>query len=194
MRRSLIRQLEAYRGEEAENTYLTGIVSLLVREERCFHRDFFKPGHITGSGLLVSHDGLRIALNHHKSLNIWVCFGGHADGEEDILSVARREVAEESGVRDFHCVSDGIFDIDIHSIPENPKKKEPQHQHFDITFLFQTTRPAELVVSDESHNIRWCSLEEAQELSPSGRDHHMDRLFRKWQAWRSASPDKLSVS
>lgn len=179
-RLELIETVTHYQGDAEEEIYRTPILDLLRARDNCFYRDCFDPGHITGSGLLLDATGQRILLNHHKSLNIWVCFGGHADGEENIRAVAEREVQEESGITGIKFVSPEIFDIDVHVIPPNPRKGEPEHRHFDITYLFQTTGNDDFTLSDESHNLRWCDLPTAQQLSPPGRDRHMDRMFRKW--------------
>lgn len=185
-RDALIIELEAYQGEAEEQGLPASIVQLLRNEPRCFYRDCCLPGHITGSGLLMNAVGDKILLNHHKIMNRWVGFGGHADGDEDIARVAQREVIEESGIEQVQFAFQGIWDIDIHPIPFNAKKNEPAHHHFDISYLFQVTGVADFVLSDESHNLRWCSLAEAAELSPQGQDLHMDRMFRKWQRYVAA--------
>ena len=95
----------------------------LLNEPRCFYRDCF-PAHITGSALLLSADGDKVLMNHHKSLNMWMQFGGHADGDEDILAVAIRETMEESGIIAFKPITPNIVDLDIHEIPANVKKNE----------------------------------------------------------------------
>ena len=38
--------------------------------------------------------------------------GGHADGEEDLLAVAVREVQEESGLQHVRIVTDAIFSLE----------------------------------------------------------------------------------
>ena len=118
-------------------------------------------------------------LNHHKFLNIWICFGGHADGEEDILSVALRETQEETGIDDIRLLFDGIFDVDIHAIPENPKKGEPAHEHFDICYLLQAGHD-NFVVSPESLDMKWCAYDEAIEVCRN--DERMIRMLGKWRA------------
>src|ERR1700754_5029354 len=66
-------------------------------------------GHLTGSAWVVSADGRRVLLTHHRKLNRWLQPGGHADGDENILQVALREAEEETGLTDFENVTDGIF-------------------------------------------------------------------------------------
>lgn len=139
---------------------------------------------MTGSGLLVSADRQRVLMNHHKGLDKWLCFGGHADGETDIFNAARREVIEESGIEAIEPVSSAIFALDVHEIPANENRQEPAHYHFDITFLFQTAAVDSFLSSDESYEVRWCSFAQALELldNPQGK---MGQILRKWHSLKT---------
>lgn len=165
---------------DEEALHKQSILELLEVGSRCFFRDHFDPGHITGSGLLISHDGNRVLMNHHKSLDKWVCFGGHADGDEDVMRVAMREVIEESGIESIEPMVQGIFDVDVHAIPFNPKKNEPAHGHYDIRYIFRTATPEaeSFNISDESLSLRWCSYDEARALIKA--EDSMERLLAKW--------------
>jgi 8-oxo-dGTP pyrophosphatase MutT (NUDIX family) len=180
----MLEALEKYTPSDAEKNHWSDIRALIENHLGCFDRTYFNPGHITGSALLVSADGSCILMNHHKFLNIWICFGGHADGETDILNVARREVIEESGIADIEPVITDIFDVDIHPIPFNAKKNEPPHKHFDIRYLFRVRNVVNenFALSDESCNLRWCSYEEARKLA-SHNDAGMHRLLDKWHEY-----------
>lgn len=178
--------LNAYKPDSAEQKHWSDIRALVERfGPSCFYRNHFDPGHITGSGLLLSADGKRVLMNHHKFLNIWICFGGHADGEQDVLNVALREVIEESGIESVEPITGKIFDLDVHDIPANPNKLEPPHKHFDIRYLFRVTNFANenFVESEESRGLRWCNYGEAKELA-SPQDPSMHRLLDKWHATR----------
>jgi 8-oxo-dGTP pyrophosphatase MutT (NUDIX family) len=72
-------------------------------------------GHFTGSAWLVSADGTKVLLMHHRKLGRWLQPGGHADGDTDLARVALREAEEETGLTDLR-IDDGIFDIDRHRI------------------------------------------------------------------------------
>lgn len=150
----------------------------LLDVPECFHRHCL-PGHFTGSALVVSHDGARALLHHHRFLDKWLQFGGHCDGEEDVLRVACREAEEESGIANLIVASEKPFDLDIHSIPANPKKGEPPHEHFDIRYVLIAPEDAEFIVSDESHDIRWFTPGEALALEL---DFGLVRLVEKWIA------------
>lgn len=176
---SLLKLLESYtptQGKESQD--LEDILKLIqTHGQSCLYRDCFHPGHITASALVVSKDGRRVLMNHHKTLGKWLCFGGHADGESDVLNVAMREAREESGLTGLVAVEGKILDVDIHTIPENPARKEPQHKHHDISFLLQCEGSEDFTMSDESSALRWCGYDEAVTLGSAG---NMKRLLDKW--------------
>lgn len=171
----MIELLQAYRPTPDEIAFIPRFLELLKVSPKCLYRHYFKPGHITGSGLLISRDGKRVLLNLHKSLNKWLCFGGHCDGESDILNVAQRELLEESGISGAEPLAPGIHDIDIHTIPANPEKNEPAHEHFDVRFIFRAWND-EFAISDESLGLKWCDFDEALALVNS---EGMKRLIGK---------------
>lgn len=170
---------KAFDADEARD--VEAVRKLIRNHPDCFWRNHFDPGHVTGSGLLVSCDGSRVLLNHHKFLKMWIGFGGHADGETDILSVCRREIIEESGIANIEPLTGLIEDVSIHPVPENPKKGEPAHRHFDIRYIFRVKEAGDedFVMSDESLSLRWCSYDEAMTLIKPG--DKISRLLNKWK-------------
>lgn len=126
-----------------------------------FVRDNFN-GHFTSGALVVSSDNM-ILLNHHKKSGMWFQFGGHCDGDTDLLNSAKREVFEECGLKDLVSLVDGIFNIDIQKIPNNETKGEGEHLHYDINYLL-LTKSKEFVISNESLSIKWCTIDEARSL------------------------------
>ena len=152
------------------------MVDLLDGEPGCFDRKTF-PGHFTGGAFVVSADGSRVLLNHHRKLNRWLSFGGHCVGEEDVLEVAKREAFEESGIKGLIVASARPWDLDIHTIPAYGE--EPEHEHFDIRWMLIAPEGADAVCSDESHELAWFSALEAETKALGG---SMGRMVSKWQA------------
>ena len=102
-------------------------------------------------------------------------FGGHCDGEEDVLAVAIRETMEESGITALRPLTSDIIDIDIHPIPKNDKKKEPAHNHFDIRYVMRMTSEQDFQISDESLNLKWMAIDEALTVC----DRSLKRFIKK---------------
>ena len=85
------------------------------------------PGHFTGSAWLVSADGARVLLTHHRKLGRWLQLGGHADGDADLAQVALREAEEESGLVDL-AVDHVAIDVD-HVMHPHRRGGEEQRVH-----------------------------------------------------------------
>ena len=134
-------------------------------------------GHFTGSAWLVSADGARVLLTHHRKLNAWLQLGGHADGDADLARVALREAEEESGLRDL-VVEPAIFDIDRHRIPA--RRDEPEHWHYDVRYVVRATRGEAFVVGDESHALAWRGVREL--VDDETVDESVRRMAAKWLA------------
>jgi hypothetical protein len=154
-----------FRHEEIDRP---AMLALLRSGQDCFDRKNPRV-HFTGSDLL---------LNQHKFLNMRLQFGGHADGNPDTLNVTRREVAEKSGFDDVVLVQDGIFDLSIHAVPENPNKGKVAPLHCDIRYPFRlNTNIDDFKTSDESLSWRWCRYDEAVALTGDG---SVKRTLDKW--------------
>lgn len=136
-------------------------------------------GHITGSMLITNIERTKVLLMFHKKLQFWVQFGGHCDGETDVLAVAIREFHEESGIEIEPLVHAGIFDIHVHYIPID-SKGTPPHIHHDILYL--ATIPEDtLFVRQESEvdDIRWFDIEWIEKYIAEERMLYMIEKIKK---------------
>ena len=173
--RTLLSQLDLS-NRPAEVSARERMLALLDSTPDCFVRTSF-PAHFTGSALVVDATGEKALLHHHKKLNKWLQFGGHCDGDTDILRVARREALEESGIEGLIVASARPFDLDIHAIPA--KGGEPEHFHYDVRYMMIAPEGAQFATSEESHELRWLTPEETLELPL---DEGLRRMIAKWQA------------
>jgi|SRR5690554_1060906 len=134
-------------------------------------------GHLTASCLLVSADGRRTLLTHHRKLGLWLQPGGHADGDRDLGRVALREAGEETGLPGL-VLEPGVFDLDRHWIPEH--KDVRAHWHYDVRYVVRAGSDERFVVSAESHALAWRRVAEV-EADPA-MDASLRRMARKWLA------------
>ena len=173
-RNSLLALLHAYTPEIGlENEMYLETIDFIENHEDCFERSL-QIGHVTASGLVLSPDGSAVLLMHHQKLGRWLQPGGHCDGDPDTERVARKEIWEETGIKEFELAKEGIFDVDIHLIPE--RNGLPAHYHYDIRFLFKAVEGQEIVVNDESLDVQWIPLENVGELNDS---ESVVRMIRK---------------
>lgn len=163
---------------ENEHAYQEIVAFINTYPETCFDRTLL-VGHVTGSAFVVNHNFSKCLMMHHEKLDMWVQFGGHADGDSDIAAVAAREAHEESGIEGLKFVVPGIFDIDVHMIPE--RNHEPEHNHYDIRFFMVVPEGVNFVQNEESLELRWVTYDELKELTnhPS-----VLRMADKWMEYK----------
>jgi len=137
-------------------------------------------GHLTGSAWLVSADGERVLLTHHRKLDRWLQLGGHADGDADLAHVALREAEEESGLTGL-SVEAAIFDLDRHEIPE--RGDVAAHWHYDVRYVVGAGGSEDFSISEESHALAWRRIEDL--AADAAADESMRRMARKWVARRA---------
>jgi 8-oxo-dGTP pyrophosphatase MutT (NUDIX family) len=151
----------------------------------CFERSC-REGHVTGSAWILSPDLRRVLLAHHRKLDRWLQLGGHADGQSDPLEVALREAREESGLLRFTPLPGARnargepplpLDVDVHLIPA--RGDEPAHLHHDVRYLLIAEPGQELVLSDESNELRWV---ERASLASFVDEESLLRMERKTRA------------
>jgi 8-oxo-dGTP pyrophosphatase MutT (NUDIX family) len=169
--------LNQYQESDLENQESKALLIEFARQyENCCERTL-TVGHFTGSCWLVSKDGERVLLTHHKKLERWLQLGGHADGDSDLANVALREAEEESGLSDL-IVETEVFDLERHAIPA--RGTEPEHYHHDVRFVVRATGSEDFVVSDESHALAWRVISELQH-DPDA-EESIRRMAKKWLA------------
>jgi 8-oxo-dGTP pyrophosphatase MutT (NUDIX family) len=154
-RQSLLAFFSEYTTPFSEENLFISRFQELLSQDNCFERTHL-PGHITGSSWIADPTHTQILLVHHAKLNKWLQPGGHADGDENVLRVALREAEEETGLKNLTVISETPFDVDIHLIPA--RKDFGEHYHYDIRFLIEADTTEPIIVSEESHDVKWIPL------------------------------------
>jgi len=175
---AFIDALDAYRRRHPDEVATVVEFAELARDEGAdpYRRERLE-GHFTASAWLVSADGRRALLTHHRKLDRWLQPGGHADGDRDLARAALREAEEESGLRDL-VVEAELFDLDRHWIPE--RGAEPGHWHYDVRFVVRATGDETFVVGEESHDLAWRDV--ADIVADLASDKSLKRMAGKWMA------------
>lgn len=150
-------------------------------------------GHITASAFVLDCTFSKILLVQHKNLNKYIQPGGHVDQmDESIYSAARRELEEETGFTDAVFVpfdksfSDVPIDIDIHTIPENLKKQEPEHIHVDFRYVFiLETDNQDKISEEEIDDVVWKPIKEFETmgLDTSRAVQKINKLLSEERDW-----------
>jgi 8-oxo-dGTP pyrophosphatase MutT (NUDIX family) len=161
-----------------EAGYIARARAFVEANADCFHRDHW-PAHITGSAWVVSPDRSRVLMMHHRKLDQWFQPGGHADGDADILRVALRETAEDTGLETRHVklLHMEVFDVDVHGIDAN--EHDPRHEHIDIRFLVEIDDSLPVPGNDESHEVLWVRLNEVSAYNNNRSTWRMTEKIRR---------------
>ncbi len=120
-------------------------------------------GHFASSALVVNKDRTKMLVVYHNIYDAWIFPRGHADGEEDLLSVTVREVEEETGLK-TKVLDNSIFAISASPIVGHVKRGKyvSAHTHLDVVYLLEADEKEPLSFSEEeSKGVKWIPLEEA---------------------------------
>jgi 8-oxo-dGTP pyrophosphatase MutT (NUDIX family) len=174
---ALLRQLRAHpSADAAEARDVARVLDFVTRHPDPFDRRIAE-GHLTGSAFVLTADGARVLLLHHRKLDRWLQPGGHADpGEQSGEAVALREAREETGLDDLrvHPSAPRPLDVDVHEIPARPG--EPAHAHLDLRYLVVAGAGALTRAPEEASDLRWFAWDE---LTPLGLDPGLRRGLSK---------------
>ena len=182
---SLLQSIKKYNPDNVEiEITKQRFLQFIEQNSNCLLRSNLN-GHITASAFVVDFNANKLLLLHHKKLNKWLQPGGHCDGEENTLSVAIKEVFEETGIQ-IIPKNQVIIDLDIHTIPE--KNQIPEHEHFDIRYLFEANSNSNIVKNHESIALKWVEIDA---ISLFTEEESISRFVRKFSQYKKLYTNSL---
>lgn len=160
----LMQSLQAYRpcNEQEENDRRV-MLHLLETQDNILTRDN-RTAHFSASSWLLNEKHTKALMVYHNIYRSWSWTGGHADGDPDLMGVARREAMEETGVRNIRTASEEIFSIEILTVDGHVRRGSyvPSHLHLNVTYLLEADEQEALRIKpDENSGVKWFPLEEA---------------------------------
>lgn len=135
--------------------YMDTFDNLLVRDNEF--------AHFTASNWIVNKEITKVLMIYHNIYKTWAWTGGHSDGKEDLLKVALKEAEEETGIKNFKLLSDGIYSIQILGVSAHEKrgKRVATHLHLDCCFLLEADENDVIrIKEDENSGIEWVNIED----------------------------------
>ena len=123
-------------------------------------------GHFTSSAIVVNKDRSKILMIYHNIYNSWAWPGGHADGEDDFLSVAVREVKEETGLEHVKVISNNIAAIDVLTVDGHIKNGEfvSSHLHYNLAYLLSADETDKIrICESENSGVKWIPIDKVVE-------------------------------
>ena len=114
-------QIKNYRPwNEQERQDQAVILAFLEQNPDAFYRTNLLA-HMTASAWVVNPQRTRTLMVYHRLYDSWSWAGGHADGEEDLLAVALREVREETGLQRLRPVTEDIYSLEVLTVDGHEK-------------------------------------------------------------------------
>ncbi len=164
----LIQQIKEFKPwNEQEQKDREVILSCLDSQPGIFLRTNL-TGHMSASAWVVNKAHDKVLMAYHNIYDSWSWLGGHADGETNLLSVALKEVREESGIEHVQPLAEDIFSLEVLTVDGHEKRGEyvPSHLHLNVTYLLEAddTEPLK-VKTDENSGVAWFGLSEAVKAS-----------------------------
>lgn len=155
--------------------------NLLTRENKDYH--------FSSSAWVVNPNYTKTLMVFHNIYQSYAWTGGHADGMDNLLQVAKKELVEETGITNYHEVTKTLFSFDILPVPAHYKNGEfvKAHYHINTTYLFEAPENQNLQIKpDENSDVRWinaASLE--QEVAEIAMQPYYRKLMNKAQKFKN---------
>lgn len=163
-KQNLINDLQLYVPyNEQEERDRDIMLQLLKTQDNILEREN-QTAHFSASSWLLNKEHTKVLMVYHNIYHSWSWTGGHADGEANLLEVAKREAMEETGIKNIITVSDEIYSVEILTVDGHVKRGSyvPSHIHLNVTYLMEADEQEVLRVKpDENSGVRWFFLDEA---------------------------------
>ena len=176
----IYQQIKNYRPwNEQERQDQAVILAFLERNPDAFYRTNLLA-HMTASAWVVNPQRSKVLMVYHRLYDSWSWAGGHADGEEELLAVALREVREETGVQRLRPVTEEIYSLEVLTVDGHEKhgRYVSSHLHLNVTYLLEAEEDQPLRVCEaENSGVAWFSLADA--LSASTEPWFIERIYKK---------------
>jgi 8-oxo-dGTP diphosphatase len=124
---------------------------------------------VTAGGVVVNSDGEILIVNQHG--RAWSLPKGHLEVGEDLLTTAKREIKEESGVSDLHYIQEwGTYQRN--KMDKEGKNDDSEFKTIAI-FLFHTNQNHLEPIDPHNPQARWVPKDEVVDLLT----HEKDKEF-----------------
>jgi len=135
--------------------------------------------HFCSSAFIVNKVHTKVLCIYHNIYNSWCWVGGHADGDDDFLYVAKKETAEETGIANVKLLGKGMSAIDAICVNSHIKRGKfvSSHIHLNCTYILEADENDKIrILPDENSKIAWLTFDELLEKST---EPHMIPTYKK---------------
>lgn len=135
--------------------------------------------HLTSSAFILNKKRDKVLCIYHNLYKTWTWVGGHADGDDDMLYVAQKELNEETSLKKACIVNNMPISVEILPVKSHYRKGDyvPAHLHLNVTYLFEADEnDAVSILEDENSDIAWLTFDE---LISKSEESFMIPVYRK---------------
>lgn len=135
--------------------------------------------HFTSSGFVLNETRDKVLMVYHNIYQSWAWTGGHADGEQDLLQVAIREVQEETGAKHVKPITEEIIALDVLPVIGHVKRGKyvTAHLHISVAYLLEVSEQEEIhIKADENSQVGWLPLDT---FLNEVKEEHMKPIYQK---------------
>ena len=157
-------------------------IDLIIKAEETFGDILTRENvfcHLTSSAFVINKTRTKVLCAYHNIYNSWSWVGGHADGDDDMLYVAKKETKEETSLQTFEAIS--TMPISVEILPVNGHIKNGKfisaHLHLNVTYLFEADENDEIHnLETENSNVGWLTFDE---LISKSTEPYMIPVYKK---------------
>lgn len=109
--------------------------------------------HLCSSAFVVNPEKNKVLCIYHNIFKSWTFAGGHADGDDDMIYVAKKELMEETSLKNFKLLLSTPISIDTIGIQSHVRKGKfvPSHIHLSVSYLFEADEKEAIhILEDET--------------------------------------------
>lgn len=157
-------------------------IKLIIKAEEMFGNILTRDNqfcHVTSSAFVINKQHTKVLCTYHNIYDSWSWVGGHADGDDDPLYVAKKETREETSLQNFTLISNGPISFETLPVLSHVRKGKyvPAHTHFNITYLFEADENQSIsILEDENSNVGWLTFDE---LITKSTEPYMVTVYKK---------------
>ncbi len=127
-----------------------------------------KIAHITVSAWITNKSLDKVLMNYHNIFKNWGWLGGHADMMDNLLDVAKKEIYEESGLKNIKPLFNNIISLEALPVISHNKngKVISSHIHLNVTYLFMANENDKLIINkNEGSGLKWVKIDDAPKIT-----------------------------
>lgn len=142
-------------------------LSLLDQEkEKLFLRESL-PYHFSASAFILNEKKDKVLFCYHLIYQSWSWLGGHADGNFNLFEVAKKEVQEECGLKNFRLLSPSFSSLECLSVKNHYKRNVfvPDHFHLNVSYVFLASEKEKIYPRKEENSaVKWIKIQDLKKV------------------------------